>query len=269
MKSLTNSMSHKVLHRRPIVAGAALAAASLCLCWAGAAAAEETWSHSFGVGVYDQPKFPGADANYAQPLPYFDVRYGDHLFFNAVQGLGVQIGSPQDRWLSASLGPDLTHRDQSDDARLAGLGDVHYTGRLWLQAGSSFQRFTATATLGRDLFHEGQGTVADLEFYARAYPTETLEIDHGLAWRWADGEYTRTFFGVDSQQSLRSSLPQYAAGSGIASAGLFVRLRYALAADWMLVSNLDWTRLEGDAVDSPITESRDRFSLGLFLVHVI
>lgn len=242
---------------------------ALCLAWSAAAGADEAWSHAFGGGFYYQPKFPGADSSYLQPLPYFDVRYGDHLFVNAEQGLGVQTGSQQDSWLSASVGPDLTRRDQSDDSRLRGLGDVHYTGRLWLQGGASFRNLTASATLGRDLFHKGQGSIADFELYAHEYPAERLEIDHGVAWRWADAEYTRSFFGVDAQQSLRSGLRPYAAGSGIASAGLFVSMRYAFDANWMLVSRLDWTRLEGDAVDSPVTESRDRLSLGLFLVYAL
>lgn len=239
----------------------------LGLAWMGTAWADDAWSYALGGGLYDHPKFPGADSGYAEPLPYFDIRYGDHLFFNALQGLGIKTSGRADGWLSASIGPDLTRRNESDDPRLRGLGDVHYTGRLWLHAESSFRRFTATATLGRDLFHEGQGTVADFELFAHHYPADTLEIDDGVAVRWADGEYTRTFFGVDAGQSLQSGLPQYAAGSGIASVGAFLRLHYLLGSNWVLATNLGWNRLEGDAVHSPITESRDRFTVGLFLVY--
>lgn len=246
---------------------ALFAATLLCLAWTGAARADDAWSYALGAGILDHPKFPGADSSYTQVLPYFDVHYGDRLFFDAVQGLGIKTSAREDCWLSASIGPDLTHRNESDDPRLTGLGDVHYTGRLWLRAGSSFRRFTATATLGRDLFHKGQGTIADFEFFAHHYPADALEIDDGVGLRWADGEYTRTFFGIDAQQSLQSGLPQYAAGSGIASVEAFVRLHYALTANWVLVSNLSWNRLEGDAVDSPITESRDRFTLGVFAVY--
>lgn len=239
----------------------------LSLAWTGAAHADESLSYALGGGALDHPKFPGADSNYTQLLPYFDAHYGDHLFFDAVRGLGVKTAGREDCWLSASIGPDLTHRDESDDPRLRGLGDVHYTGRLWLQAGASFHRFTATATFGRDLFHKGQGTVADFEFYAHHYPLDRLEIDDGVAVRWADGEYTRTFFGVDAEQSLQSGLPQYAAGSGPASVGAFLRAHYVLTSHWVLASNLSWNRLEGDAVRSPITEARDRFTLGVFLVY--
>lgn len=239
----------------------------LGLAWMGTAWADDAWSYALGGGIYEHPKFPGADSGYAEPLPYFDIRYGEHLFFNALQGLGVKTSGREDCWLSASIGPDLTRRSESDDPRLQGLGDVHYTGRLWLQAGASFRRYTASVTLGRDLFHEGQGTIADFEFFAHHYPLDTLEIDDGVGLRWADGEYTRSFFGVDAGQSQQSGLPQYAAGSGIASLQAFLRAHYALSANWILVTNLAWNRLQGDAVLSPITESRDRFTVGVFLVY--
>ena len=220
-----------------------------------------------GGGVYDQPKFPGNSANYAMPVPYFDIRHGNNWFLNAVDGFGIRTGGDPDRWLSLSIGPDLTHRNESDDPRLTGLGDVKYAGRLWAKASSSFKRFTATATVGTDITGKGQGTIADFEFYARRYPGDRWEIDDGTGLRWANAEYMRTFFGVTAQQSLQSGLPQFSAGSGIASVDAFFRVRYAVNDHWMVVSRLQWTRLEGDAVDSPITESHNRISAGLFVVY--
>ncbi|HLZ98390.1 MAG TPA: MipA/OmpV family protein [Steroidobacteraceae bacterium] len=220
-----------------------------------------------GGGVYDGPKFPGSDSNRVLPLPYFDIRHGDNWFLNALDGLGVRTSGHQDWWLSLSAGPDLTHRNESDDTRLTGLGDVHYAGRVWAKSGYSFRHFTAAASLGTDITGKGQGTIADFEFFDHHYPGDRWEIDDGTGLRWANAEYTRTFFGVSAQQSAQSGLPQYSTGGGLASVDAFVRVRHAITDHWMLVSSLTWTRLEGDAVDSPITESRNRFSLGVFVVY--
>jgi outer membrane protein len=227
----------------------------------------DPWQVAVGGGVYDSPKFPGSDSDHALPLPYFDIRYGDNWFLDAVDGLGFKAGGNENGWFSLSAGPDLTHRNESDDSRLTGLGDVHYAGRVWVKSGYSFRRFTATAAVGTDITGKGQGSIAEVEFFAHHYPSDRWAIDDGTGLRWANAEYTRTFFGISAQQSAQSGLRQYSAGSGLASVDAFVRVRYAITDDWMLVSRLTWTRLEGDAIDSPITESRNRLSLGVFVVH--
>lgn len=225
------------------------------------------WNVALGGGIYDHPKFPGSNANNASPVPYFDIRYGNNWFFNVMDGLGIKTSGNPNCWLSLSVGPDLTHRDMSDDPRLTGLGDVKYAGRVWAKSGSSFKRFTATTTIGTDITGKGHGTIADFEFYAHHYPSDRWEIDDGTGVRWANAEYMSTFFGVTAQQSLSSGLSQYSAGSGITSVDAFLRARYAITNDWMLVYRLQWARLEGDAVNSPITESRNRLSFGVFVVY--
>ena len=252
-----------------------LAAAILSLLMLGRADAADVpvndpgsdWNVALGGGVYDHHKFPGSNANNASPVPYVDIRYGNNWFFNSVDGLGIKTSGDSNCWLSLSVGPDLTHRDMSDDPRLTGLGDVKYAGRVWAKSSSSWKRFTATTMIGADITGKGQGTIADFEFYAHHYPSDKWEIDDGTGFRWANAEYMGTFFGVSAQQSLSSGLPQYSAGSGITSVDAFFRVRYAITNDWMLVYRLQWTRLEGDAVNSPITESRNRLSFGVFAVY--
>ena len=53
----------------------------------------------------------------------------------------------------------------------------------------------------------------------------------------------------------QSGLPMYQAGAGLKDIGLMVALQYKINSSWGLLGIMKYTKLLGDAMDSPIVES--------------
>lgn len=72
--------------------------------------------------------------------------------------------------------------------------------------------------------------------------------------RWANDEYTATFFGIDAQQSERSGLSGYETDAGLNEVRAFIGTNYFLSPQWMISGGMSINQLRGDAQDSPITQ---------------
>lgn len=233
-------------------------ASPLLLAWATVVAqdsdvAQDPWRVTLGGGVGLRPEFPGSDSTELRPIPAVDIAYGDRWFFNG-DGLGAYAVRNEQWSLAASVSFDPTRRDESDAVHLRGLGDVDRTPIALVKGSYHIGRITTTLAIATDIGDEGHGTVADLAVQARSQVTPRLALTYGLATRWANREYTRTFFGVSPQQSQRSGLPTYIVDDGISDARAFINASYAFNPRWVIVTGGSVGRLQGDAPDSPITE---------------
>src|SRR5262249_52534433 len=77
----------------------------------------------------------------------------------------------------------------------------------------------------------------------------------------ADGRYTQTFFGVSADQSAASGLPEFGTHPGLNSARLGLGAGYRIDERWSALGFASLSTLLGDAVNSPITESRSQYFL--------
>lgn len=110
--------------------------------------------------------------------------------------------------------------------------------------------------------HEGWVVDAGADLVAKG---ERLTLSIGPRFRWADEEYTRTYFGVTPLEAARSPFPiaAYSPDGGAASAGLLASAEYRWDERWAVTADADWRRLMGDSADSPIVAqlgSEDQFS---------
>jgi outer membrane scaffolding protein for murein synthesis (MipA/OmpV family) len=76
-------------------------------------------------------------------------------------------------------------------------------------------------------------------------------IAHGT---YADSNYMETYFSVTNKNRGSSNLPNYNASSGVKDAGLDLTGLYSFNEKWGLVGNVGWTRMLGDAEDSPLVD---------------
>jgi len=228
------------------------------LAWCALASAEnadgrDPWQVTVGAGAGLRPKFPGSDSTEVRPIPAFEIVYADRWFASR-DGLGgyVNLG---DRWqLSASVAPEMTHRDESDSPHLRGLGDVDRTAIALVRASYRMGFVTATAAVSSDIADKGHGTVLDLVLQADKALTPRWSFNYGVGARWVNDEYMTTFFGIDAQQSERSGLAQYQAGAGVSEVRAFGAVNYLLGPNWILSCGAAINRLQGDASDSPIVQ---------------
>jgi outer membrane scaffolding protein for murein synthesis (MipA/OmpV family) len=75
------------------------------------------------------------------------------------------------------------------------------------------------------------------------------------------------FFSVNAQQAARSGFNAYDADAGIKDVYLGLNADIPLSQQWSLKMTGMYSRLIGDAADSPIVESEDQFFGGLGLTY--
>ncbi len=222
---------------------AVLGGAALCLALGlghavPASGQEDTWHVSVGGGVVNAPRFPGSDSQWTHALPFVSASYG--RFFiggpgaGAVGGIGV-ILHRDSRWrLSAALSGGLARRRESDDSRLAGLGDVKRTVSGGLGASYAYDWFSARAMAASDIAGNRQGTLVRLDMRGRYRPDGRWTFSAGPGLTWANDRYMQTFFGVDPDQSARSGLPQFDAKGGIERTRFSAGANYRIDRHWGL-----------------------------------
>jgi outer membrane protein len=169
--------------------------------------------------------------------------------------------------LSAALSADLARRKESDDPRLQGLGDVRRTASFGVAASYTLDWLTARARVATDILGRDQGTLARLDTLARWRAGDRLSFFAGPGATWADGRYTRTFFGVDAGQSARSGLPQFEAKGGLNSVRFSVGANYRIDLRWRLGAFASYSKLKQDAAASPITEDQSQRFVGVFVSY--
>jgi MipA family protein len=216
---------------------------------------ESDWKISVGPGMYIFPKFPGSSRLQVLPFPMQDISWKDRVFSQGPDVLGVNVLRSENYHLGASLSFDFQSRSASDDARLKGLPDVHYGPKLRLFGDYTYWAFTGAAAVYQDIGGTGQGLTATADLLMSA-PIGKALISMGPGLTWANGTYTRTFFGVDQQQSVASGLPQYNTSSGLRDVHFNVAGTYTFDKHWSANVAMVIGRLQRYAAGSPITERR-------------
>jgi MipA family protein len=238
-----------------------------------ARAADETWQVTVGAGVISSPEYPGAADNKTTGVPLISATYGRY-FIGSVPGTGVPAGVGaylhQDKqWrVGVALGGDFGKaREESDDERLRGLGNIDGTARGGVFASYTGSWYGVRANVMTDIGGKDQGTLASMDLEARYVPMKGLMLTAGPGFTWSDNEYTRTFFGVDATQSARSGLAKYEAKGGINAVRFSLGANYRLTPNWSLNARVTASELRRDAANSPITADKSQTTLGLFAAY--
>ncbi|WP_119462339.1 MipA/OmpV family protein [Rhodospirillaceae bacterium SYSU D60014] len=240
--------------------------------------AEETpdrqdWSGSLSIGGAFAPDYPGSDDYGPVPLPQVELSYRDLLFLSGPSlGADLLALSP---WPDHDLqaGPIIRlefGRDEDDNDALDRLGDVDES----VEAGA-FMRYeiggwSAELTVAKDIANGHEGTIAEIGAGYGFPITERIHAGMEVSATWVDDNYMQAYFGITPTQAARSGRQQYDASSGFKDAGFFVMFSYALTPQWAVSSLAGYTRLLGDAADSPLVEdggSADQFMGGLILSY--
>lgn len=222
---------------------------------------------TIGLGAAVAPDYEGADEYRALPLP--SLSWKTDLFTLRTRGPGIEIDlvpSP-----GFGFGPILRYdfgRDDVDDAVVAALPDVEGSLEAGgfvsaalpvgaanpLGSGPVLATFRADATQG--LGDDGHGGLEASASVGLLMPGDPLTLGVNLSTSWADEDYMRSYFGVTAAGSAASGLPAFTPDSGIKDVGASLFASYKLTDNWSATMIASYTRLVGDAADSPIVARR-------------
>lgn len=154
-------------------------------------------------------------------------------------------------------------RDESDSARLAGLGDIDGGVVVGGFATYNFGTFKPFVSYNHQV--SGDETGGLLRFGAETPLTfGAIKVTALAGATWADDDYMDAYFTVAAPTLI---LPAYDADSGVKDVFVGFNADVPLSAHWSLKVMVQYSHLIGDAADSPIVEDESQFVGGLGLTY--
>lgn len=226
------------------------------------------WDVAVGIGGEYAPVSPGVDKTEVDALPYVDIEYKDRYFLNFERGLGTYLLRSEDG-PEYALGIAVGYaegRDESDArAELDGLGDIDGAAEVVLFAESEIGFIEVELELAKALGGH-DGLTAELSAGVDAPVTDRLFVGVAPFITYADEKYTQSFYGVSASQAANSATySRYDAGGGFENYGVELEENYQITQNWSATTSVSYTRLLGDAKDSPIVDNKGFFSAGVGL----
>lgn len=230
------------------------------------------WEIQIGAGAMVSPDYEGSDDYEVNPLPMVNISYKDRVFLD-----GPSIGANLFVWDGPrpgdqlKIGPLLRYqmgRDDDDNDALKGLGSIDGSAEVGGFISYDNGPFSAGVKAFQDVGDGHEGMIVELEGGYRHRFNDNWSMQAGISTTWADDDYTQSFFGIDAKQSFRSGYREYNAEAGFKDIGLSLGVSYSFAENWNVTGMAGYSRLIGDAADSPIVDkqgSADAFMTGLFV----
>lgn len=232
-----------------------------------AAVAVEKLEFGFGPGL--APDYEGSEDYEFVPVPYALAQWASgqyvHLLGNKLKGNVL----PSDMW---SLGPMLEYissRGDVDNNQVDDMQNVDASVMLGVFGGVKIDRWSASIELRQDIADDN-GFLATLNGGYNLPINEQLKLGFGAFTTYADGDYMNTYFSVDSGDARRSGLKEDDADSGFKDVGLNLSADYDFYENWSVMGLLRYTRLVGDAEDSPVVDDEgdeNQFFLGALVKY--
>ncbi|WP_458094399.1 MipA/OmpV family protein [Roseomonas sp. WA12] len=227
------------------------------------------WSGFLGLGPAMVPEYAGADSTKIAPFLLGDVNYGP--YFLQLRGLTLRANVvPSRHFVAGPLIRINSGRDSDVDSdRVARMREIDTA----IEAGGFMG-----VRLGGDARGQGQvelslaatgsksGFLGTAGISYAALRGRSIFVNLDAEVNFANGEYTRTYFGVTQSEAVQSGVQAYRPGGGLRDAGLGLTAGYQFNAHWGLTGRLAYSRLLGDAADSPIVTgegSRNQLMGGL------
>lgn len=210
-----------------------------------------------GLVVLSGPAYAGSDERRERALPLLDFQWANGWFAGVSNGVGINFSSNPQLGYGVRVTADFGRKERRSTA-LLGMGDIDPKA----EGGAFFnvelsEDWQATTSLRYGAGNGGRGLVADagVVYGTALAPQWRVGASAGLS--AVNADYMQTYFGVDSNQAVRSGYTVYMPRSGLRDARVGASLTYVLDQRSALTVAADFNRLLGDAADSPLTRRRD------------
>lgn len=254
-------MRHRLAHLPQRLSLVTLAA--LCAVGGNAMAADQAppaEGTMVGLGIGYVPEYAGADDSHFVAAPIIEHSFGNGFFASTRRGLGYQttVGNVG---LSAALGYG-GKRDEHDRNFGAGSDDLKGMGKISGGAQAILAATYRVGTIGlsigttQALSKRENGSTYTIGASAPLYTSASDQLAFNTSAVYGDNKHAQTYYGVTATQSARSGYRAYQAGRGFESINAAVNWNHVLNPRWSVNSTVGFSRLAGDAADSPLTRRK-------------
>ncbi|WP_209349504.1 MipA/OmpV family protein [Pontixanthobacter sp. CEM42] len=219
------------------------------------------WSVILGVGAMMNPEFSGSDSSEIGPVPIVDIEYKDRIFLNTQDGLGVWVLNNDKFYLGTSVGYNFDARDFGDQPEFAGLVNANETIEAKVLAGVEFGPVEVDLEVAQGISGGHDGMHATLSAGLGLPITDKLGVEFGPFVTWGNSNYIQTMYGVTEEEAANSAFAEYTPGSGIERFGAEAQSIYRLTDRLGIGAQVEYSRLVGDAADSPFIETKNQLEV--------
>lgn len=251
---------------------------------------DETWT-TIGLGVGLVPSYAGSDDYIAFPLPLIAGRVGGVGIAPNGPGFVLDLNSPEPalgprRGARLAFGPAIRFRNDRNnrisDAVVARAGKLDAAlevgGNIAVSFPNVFKPFDSLS-LGVQARHDVLGAhggwVIEPQIGYRALVGKAFTLQAQASMEIVSDDFADFYFTVTPVQSAATGLAPFGADGGVNRVGTTAILSYDLDRNplnggWSLASIGGWSRMLGDAADTPYTAVRgdaDQFIVGLGVAY--
>ncbi len=231
------------------------------------------------LGVGATPDYLGSNDYRLVPFGFASYRVGDVRY--TWQGLSLKADFLELRsggdWVGGFSSAYVPGRHDVDNPLVDLLPDIAGTVEVGAFGGRRFRHLFNRS----DFASVSLGVMADVGGVHGGY-TFDLGLDYSTALSrrvralinlgtvYASDGFMQTQFGVDERGALASGLPTFAADAGIQQVSASAGLNMQFTRRWGVFGQVAYTRLTGDARDSPVVRfggDPDQWRLGLALSY--
>jgi MipA family protein len=235
--------------------------------------AADTSNEWFGSSLQGQvgamgmfaPSYEGSDEHKFAPFPMIDLTWNERVFLTTRDGLGAYAISTENFKLGGAVNYSFG-RDE-EDVDLNGIGGVDGGIAAAAVAKFNYGPFFLGSNLSHQMTGDDTGFLLTLSGGSALPVTEDLMLMATASLQAADDAYMESYFGVSNAEALAGGVNAYEAEAGLKSVGLSVGATYNVTGNWNILALGSYTRLVGDAADSPYTKDENQFMVGAGLVY--
>lgn len=214
-----------------------------------------------------KPSYEGSDEYDVVGFPYLFPVFGNGApgFFSRIDARGLDDVRfkliERDGFVAGPLGGYNLGRDEDDGDLLEGLGDVDGGVVAGAFVGYQLGPVLLDASF-HNTFGDDGGYLIRLGAAIERPVRERMMLTARIGATYADDDYMQNYFGVSAAQAQSSvaGLGAFDAEAGFKDVFAEVGLKADLDANWSVRTSLRYSRLIGDAADSPIVENEDQFT---------
>jgi outer membrane protein len=214
-----------------------------------------------GLAIGTVPDYVGSSNYIVGPAPFFRMGWGGQRNV-LVAGNQLSANVVDHPWFRAGpaalvrLGRDDVKNKQVDEMRSISptveLGA--FAGVEFVNAEDPLIRFSSRLTFQHDVGQVNDGYVVRLSANYWHPIAEFLLGGLATSVSYGSGSYMNTYFGVSNSDARRSGLPTFNANGGVKDFWIGPYFLFSLSREWHLGVGGFYSRLLGDAADSPVVE---------------
>ena len=224
------------------------------------------------------PDYLGSDDYRFVAGPMGVIRFGDSERYARLVATDLNVNLLDSKtW---SLGPAVNYRfgrSDVDDKVVDKMRDIDGTvevgafgGWTWVGQDDPRHRFSVGTEVLYDVGgeHDGYLISGSVRYFKPVLRSLTLTI--GTSLTYGSGDYMDTYFGVNAGNVGSSGLSAFKADGGLRDVRVPLTAIFSFSQNWHVAGGVIYSRLLGDAADSPVVDkrgSKDQLFAGVGVVY--